>query len=542
MARIIPTCKKALLALGVSIVVSTPALAVSRTAESGLLAYLAARADSADGDGTESVRRYAVALADTPGNTEVALHAYREALVVGDDRLLDRAIGALAAKGAAPPDAALVTLGAAAHARDLGAANTAIDRLAGGQLAILGGPLRAWAVQERGGDGLAVLAQRPRDSVARRLDEETRGLMQIARGQYDDGLTTLRAALGNDQAAIDLRIAAARLLKGAGQEERARAILGGSNSPLAALYDRLQSAKPSLAFGAAVLFVRLADDLAAGEPGPMSIALTRAALRAEPGNDRARLLLADALSRLDRTDRALAVLDGIDKSGLYASTADSARIAILAGAERYDEAIAVAAPLAQPEDAPDVALATLGDLLLAADRPKDAVPIYRRLLDRPAATGRWEPWLQYAASLDGSGDWPAARTALLRAQSIAPDEPAVLNYLGYGDVTHGGDVPKALAMLERASALRPTDSAITDSLGWAWFRTGNIAKALPLLERAAQASPDNAEIGEHLGDAYWASGRRYEARYAWRAAQVVIDAKANPKDYDRLATKIADGL
>ncbi|MBV8238863.1 MAG: tetratricopeptide repeat protein, partial [Sphingomonas sp.] len=148
------------------------------------------------------------------------------------------------------------------------------------------------------------------------------------------------------------------------------------------------------------------------------------------------------------------------------------------------------------------------------------------------------PWLQYAASLDGGGDWPAARTALLRAQSIAPDEPAVLNYLGYGDVTHGGDVPKALAMLERASALRPTDAAITDSLGWAWYRTGNVAKALPLLERAAQASPDNAEIGEHLGDAYWAAGRRYEARYAWRAAQVVADAK----DRDRLATKIADGL
>lgn len=530
--------RNALLALSMGIAAATPALAVSRTAESGLLAYLAARADDADGDGSEAVRRYAAALADTPGNSEVALHAYREALVVGDDRLLDRAIATLAAQGAAPPDAALVSLGAAARARDLAAANAAIDRLAGGQLVILAAPLRAWAMQERGGDALDVLAQRPRDSVARRLDEESRALLLIARGRYDDGVAALRAVLGNDQAAIDLRIAAARLLRGAGQDERARAMLGGPASPLAALYDRLPAAKPSLAFGAAVLFVRLADDLAAGDPGPMSIALSRAALRAEPGNDRARLLLADALSRLDRTDRALAVLDGVDKAGVYAATANAARIAILAGVERYDDAIAIAAPLAQSQDAPDVALATLGDLLLAANRPKEAAPVYRRLLDRPTATVRWEPWLQYAASLDGGGDWPAARTALLRAQSIAPDEPAVLNYLGYGDVTHGGDVPKALALLERASALRPTDAAITDSLGWAWYRTGNVAKALPLLERAAQASPDNAEIGEHLGDAYWAAGRRYEARYAWRAAQVVADAK----DRDRLATKIADGL
>ncbi len=539
MGRIIPICKAILLISGVSLTLAAPVAAASRaTASSALLAYLAARADAANGSGDESVRRYVAALADAPGNAEVAQSAYREALIVGDDALTDRAIAALLAIGDAPPDSALISVASAAHARDFTTADAAIARLSSGQLAILAGPLRAWAAQERGGDPLAILAQRPRDAVAKRLNDETRALILIARGRYDDGLAALRAVLGNDQAAVDLRIAAAQLLIGAGQVERARALLDGDIAPVVALRERPQGMKPTLAFGATRLFVRLADDLAAGDPGPLSITLTRGALRAEPGNDRARLLLAGTLARLDRTDRALVVLAGVDKAGPYGATVASARIAILASAERYDEAIAIAAPLAQSRDASDQSLATLGDLLFTANRAKLAVPVYRRLVERPSGAAKWDVWLHYAAALDQGDDWPAAREALLRALAIAPDEPSVLNYLGYGDITHGGDVPKALAMLQRAMMLRPDDPAIVDSLGWAYFRNGDLANALPLLERAAQAAPENPEIGEHLGDAYWRAGRRYEARYAWRAAQVAADAK----DRDRLAKKVTDGL
>ncbi|WP_298673402.1 tetratricopeptide repeat protein [uncultured Sphingomonas sp.] len=518
--------------------VATPAVAANQPAKNGLLAYLAARADDGNSDGAEAVRRYTAALADAPGNADVALRAYREALSVGDDALVDRSIATLLAAGQAPADSALIMLAGAARGHDLKAEDAAIARLSGGQLAVLVTPLRAWAAQERGGDPLAILAQRPRDAVSRRLNDETRALILIARGQYDEGLTSLRAISGNDQAAQDLRIAAAQLLIGKGQDARARTLLTGDSGPIAALRDHPQGAKPTLAFGAARLFVRLADDLVTGDPGPLSITLTRAALRAEPGNDRARLLLAGTLARLNRTDRALAVLNGVDKTGLYGSTVDTAWISILAGAERYEDAIRIAAPLAQPADASDLALATLGDLLLTANHPKEALPVYRRLIERPSGAARWEPWLHYAAALDQAGDWPAAREALLRAEAIAPDEPSVLNYLGYGDITHNGDVPKALAMLQRAVALRPDDSAIVDSLGWAYYRSGDLKRALPLLEQAAQASPENAEIGEHLGDAYWRAGRRYEARYAWRAAQVVAEGA----NRDRLATKIADGL
>ena len=93
-------------------------------------------------------------------------------------------------------------------------------------------------------------------------------------------------------------------------------------------------------------------------------------------------------------------------------------------------------------------------------------------------------------------------------------------------------------LLERASALRPDDPAITDSLGWAYYRSGDAARAVPLLERAAQGDPGNSTINEHLGDAYWAAGRRFEARYAWRAAAI----HAQGEQQARLAGKLADGL
>jgi Flp pilus assembly protein TadD len=93
-------------------------------------------------------------------------------------------------------------------------------------------------------------------------------------------------------------------------------------------------------------------------------------------------------------------------------------------------------------------------------------------------------------------------------------------------------------MLERALALQPDDVSIIDSLGWAYFINGNPARALPLIERAASGDPTNAEIGEHLGDLYWTIGRRYEARYAWRAAALTAEAA----DQARLSTKIVQGL
>jgi Flp pilus assembly protein TadD len=146
--------------------------------------------------------------------------------------------------------------------------------------------------------------------------------------------------------------------------------------------------------------------------------------------------------------------------------------------------------------------------------------------------------LYRASALEESGKWPEAKAELAAALQQQPDNPLLLNFLGYGKLERGEDMDAAEAMVRKASALRPDDASITDSLGWAEFKRGRISQAIATLQRAAQADPAQAEIQEHLGDALFTAGRHYEARFSWRAALV----NAEDDDKPRLQAKIDAGL
>lgn len=498
-----------------------------------LLAYMQARAADGDGASGLAARRYADALAAVPGDTGVAAHAYRQAITAGDLKLAFEAAATLG--HAAPADADLLILASAAAHDDLPAAQAAIGRLGKSQLAVLSQPLAAWAALASGQDPLPLLAATRGDAVARRFASETRALILIAQGHTGEGLGTLRAVLGTGQASEDMRIIAARLLTGTGKTTEARSLLVGDAPAIAAFRARPGAgSKPTLGFGMSALLTRVVTDLIAGPAGPLPLAMAQAAVIADPANDRARLLLGYALGRAGETSRALATLATIPAESPYAQAANGGRVQILAGAGRIDEALVHAAALAKGGDRP--ALQRYADLLAGAGRPADAAPVYRRIIDQ-AGGADWSLWLQYGAALDEAGDWPGAHRALAQAVRLAPDEPLTLNYLGYAQISHGEPVGPAQALLEKASRLKPQDAAITDSLGWAYYLSGEPRRALPLIERAAAASPTDIEVNEHLGDVYWAVGRRFAARYAWRAAQVVADAE----NATRLAAKIADG-
>ena len=510
----------------------------TQPSDDAVAAYLRARAADADGRVVLAAGDYDAALRGTAADPIVAIRAYREAVRAGDYPLADHAAAILAARDVLPSDAPLLALAAAARANDRAAIARALAALDATPLKILSAPLRAWAALDGGDDPLAALAAQPADTVARRLAQETRALILLVQGRTQDGLAALRPLLGNDQSSNDTRIAAARLLIARGQKASARALLVGDAPPIVALRERPSArVTPGLAFGLSWLLTRVASDLAAGKPSGIGYTLVQAALRADSGNDRARLLLAGALSKEGATDRALAVLDQVDRRGIYAEPAAAGRVQILAEAGRSEEALRLAKPLAAARDAAPGAQQQLADLYLRLDRPRDAVPIYRRLAERAGAD--WSDWLQYGAALDRAGDWPAARAALEQAYARAPDQPLVLNYLGYALTEHGERLADARAMLERANRLRPDDAAIADSLGWSLFRAGEQARALALIERAAAADPTNAEIGEHLGDVYWTAGRRYEARYAWTAARATAET---PEVAARLSGKIANGM
>ena len=536
-APIIPICKPILLAGAAALFAATPALAEADPGD--LAAYLKARAADADGDAGAAVTSYAAALDAAPNNAVIALRAYRAALDAGDTVLVDRSLAVLTKAGAAPTDSAITALAAAVRAGDMRAADAAIDRLDGTPIAFLAPVLRAWQAYDRGDKDAVARLNTGGNAIGRRYYAENRALLLIATGQTQDGVAATQALLAPDQGSFDFRIAAAQLLAAKGKGDEAKALLAGDDPVLAAFRDRLDDdAKPDLAFGATHLFDRLASDLSHDDPSPLTVVLTRAALRIDPHDDRARLLLAQTLEQRDETKLSLATLDGVDPKGPFAEIARTARIAVLNDAGDDQQALAAAAQLNAGSGATAADAQRYGDALVALDRYAEAAKAYDEAIRRAGAAADWTLYLQKGGALEEAGEWPAARAALKKAVEMAPNEPLALNYLGYADLEHGGDVATAFKLLEKASALKPGDAAITDSLGWAYFQRGDVAKALPLFERAAQGQPADETINEHLGDAYWKSGRFFEARYAWRAAAVT----AKDEDKTRLTTKIDDGL
>jgi len=142
----------------------------------------------------------------------------------------------------------------------------------------------------------------------------------------------------------------------------------------------------------------------------------------------------------------------------------------------------------------------------------------------------WTLLLLRASAFEDGNRWPEAKQSLQQALAIAPDQPLLLNFMGYGQLERGENLDSSEAMIRKASELAPDDASITDSLGWAQFKRGKTDEAIATLQKAAEKDPDQAEIQEHLGDALFKSGRRYEARFAWNAALITAE--------DDIATRV----
>jgi Flp pilus assembly protein TadD len=98
-----------------------------------------------------------------------------------------------------------------------------------------------------------------------------------------------------------------------------------------------------------------------------------------------------------------------------------------------------------------------------------------------------------------------------------PDDPTLLNALGYTLAEHDRELPHAESLIRRALEQMPDNPAVLDSLGWVRFRRGDSAGALRPLERAYDISHD-AQIAAHWGQALWTAGRQEDARKVWAEA------------------------
>jgi tetratricopeptide (TPR) repeat protein len=337
-----------------------------------------------------------------------------------------------------------------------------------------------------------------------------------------------------------------------GRVEQAKALYrrfikdsGGSDMGLALAAERAASPPPpvrSASDGLAEAMFDLASVLDQAETIDLSLVYDRFALALRPDFPLAQLLLSDILSADQESAESLAVLNGIARSSPYYGAAQLRRAINLDTLGRQDEAIVLLRQTAAEHPTLIGAELELGDILRDKKDFADAVGAYDEAIRRAAAAGmpeRWSMFYDRGVALERSGQWQRAEGDLLHALKLKPDQPMVLNYLGYSWIDRGENLQRGLKMIERAVSLRPDDGYIIDSLGWAHYRLGDYAGAVSFLEKATELVPEDPTINDHLGDAYWRTGRLLEARYQWRYA---LQFGPEKSDIKPIEAKLEHGL
>jgi Flp pilus assembly protein TadD len=185
-------------------------------------------------------------------------------------------------------------------------------------------------------------------------------------------------------------------------------------------------------------------------------------------------------------------------------------------------------------------LVLYADLLRDDGRYAEAVDaLNRAVAEVGEADAGWSLFYERGVAEERAGDWPKAEADLQRALTLKPNDPQVLNYLGFAWADRGEHLKEALGMLQMAAALEPRSGAIVDSLGWARYRTRQYHDALRDLEQAVMLEPSDPEVNSHLGDVYWRLGRQLEARFQW---QRVLTLDPDSKIKAAAEMKLAKGL
>jgi tetratricopeptide (TPR) repeat protein len=294
--------------------------------------------------------------------------------------------------------------------------------------------------------------------------------------------------------------------------------------------------------GLAEAMFDLASVLNQTETIDLALVYDRFALALQPDFGLAELLLADILSAQDKPDQSLAVLEQVPKTSPYSWSARLRTAANLDTLDRSDEAIAQLKQMAQEAPKTIGADVQSGDLLRNKKRFTEAAAAYNEAIERAAALGlpdRWALFYDRGVSYERAGQWAKAEPDLEHALELKPDQPLILNYLGYSWIDKGVKLDQGIKMIEKAVELRPEDGYIVDSLGWAHYRMNDYAGAVEYLERAVELVPSDATINDHLGDAYWRTGRKVEARYQWKRA---LQFSPDKDDVKPIEAKLDQGL
>ena len=265
------------------------------------------------------------------------------------------------------------------------------------------------------------------------------------------------------------------------------------------------------------------------------------ALYLNPNHALALTSLADIYEGMRKPELAIKTYERVASASPLSHNARIQRALNLDQVERSDEAIADLERIVEADASDREAVMALGNILRGRKKFAECANVYSKAVDGIGKAQKTD-WLVYyfrGICYERSKQWPKAEVDMKTALELSPDQPLVLNYLGYSWVDQGVHLDEGMRMIRRAVEQRADDGYIVDSLGWAYYRMGDFENAVKYLEQAVELKPEDPTINDHLGDAYWRVGRRLEAGFQWAHAR---DLKPEPEDLEKILEKLKSGL
>jgi tetratricopeptide (TPR) repeat protein len=294
-------------------------------------------------------------------------------------------------------------------------------------------------------------------------------------------------------------------------------------------------------FGAAEALYGLGASLGRRGGEDLGLVYLQLALYLEPNHPLALLSLADLYESLKKPELAIKAYERIASSSPLHRNAAIQMATDLDALDRGEEAEKHLQALVKefPDDLE--AIVALGNVQRGHKKFAECADTYSKGI-KTLGTPEKANWVLFyfrGICFERSHNWAGAETDLKKALELYPDQPQVLNYLGYSWIDQGVHLDDGMSMIKKAVQQRPDDGYIVDSLGWAYFRLGDYDSSVKQLERAIELKPEDSTINDHLGDAYWRVGRTLEAQFQWAHAR---DLKPDPDDLPKILEKLKNGL
>jgi Flp pilus assembly protein TadD len=322
-------------------------------------------------------------------------------------------------------------------------------------------------------------------------------------------------------------IAHAQIMAELSKEEEAlelidKMALKGQDNELDLLRQNIQNGKSSYDYitsaqqGIAEVLFTLAFALNGSENDQTSLLYARLAQSLRPNNAETILLTSELLRDQKQFDLAIENYETISKDNSLYLSAEIGRAETLIAADKPDLAIAALKELAVNYKKSSRVFMSLGDAYRGQKKfmlARSAYDKAQSLIGKPNSS-HWFLFYTLGICNERLGNWPRAEMNFRMALDLSPNQPLILNYLGY-------------SLVEK------------NSLGWSLFTLGKFEDAIQPMERAVELMPDDPIVNDHLGDVYWKVGRKREAKFQWRRA---ISFDPEEKELVRIRKKLEVGL